>query len=94
MIFLTYVYIFIMDLHCQKTRRSGKRIEMSVSKYQKCELCVQLEVNKLLSLSLDLGIEPKSREDVLNLIRISDYSSLNEDIMFIEEVIDAFMQAA
>ncbi len=67
---------------------------MSVSKYQPCTLCVQLEVNKLLSLSMDLGIEPKTREDVLNLIRISDFSSMNEDLIFIEEVIEAFMQAA
>lgn len=67
---------------------------MSASGYEPCELCVQLEVAKLLSLSMDLGIEPKTREDVLNLIRISDYSSLNEDLMFIEDVIDAFMQAA
>ncbi|MFW9977201.1 MAG: hypothetical protein ACFFEJ_03785 [Candidatus Thorarchaeota archaeon] len=67
---------------------------MSSIGYESCALCVQLEVAKLLSLSMDLGIDPKTREDVLNLIRISDYSSLNEDILFIESVIDAFMEAA
>ena len=67
---------------------------MSSASFESCALCVQLEVAKLLSLSMDLGIEPKTREDVRNLIRLKDYSSLNEDLMFIEEVIDAYMKAA
>ncbi|MDF1539494.1 MAG: hypothetical protein P1Q69_11395 [Candidatus Thorarchaeota archaeon] len=67
---------------------------MSTASYDPCPLCVELEVAKLLSSSIELGIEPKTREDVLNLIRMSNYSSLNEDIIFIESVIDAYLDAA
>ncbi len=65
---------------------------MSVASPEPCPLCIQLEVGKLLSLSLELGIEPTTREDVLNLIRINDYSSVDEDPDFIECVIDAFLE--
>lgn len=54
---------------------------------------MEIEVAKLISLAIDLGIEPKNREDVWNLIRISDYSSVTEDMMFIENVIDAYLES-
>ncbi|MFW9910563.1 MAG: hypothetical protein ACFFEF_18555 [Candidatus Thorarchaeota archaeon] len=66
---------------------------MSVISYEPCLLCVEIEVAKLISLAIDLGIEPKNREDVWNLIRISDYSSVTEDMMFIENVIDAYLES-
>ena len=66
--------------------------KMSTISQEPCPLCIQLEVGKLLSLSLELGIEPKTREDVLNLIRINDYSSVDEDPQFIESIIDAFLE--
>ena len=67
---------------------------MSTTRYEPCILCVELEVARLLSLSIDLGIEPKTREDVLNLIRMFDYSSLNEDRNLTESVVDAYLNAA
>ena len=71
-----------------------KEIALSIVEYKLCWLCVEQEVAKLLSVSYDLGIDPKTRDDVRNLIRISNYSSLNEDILFIENVIDAYLDAA
>ncbi|MFW9848261.1 MAG: hypothetical protein ACFFF4_03930 [Candidatus Thorarchaeota archaeon] len=56
-----------------------------------CLLCVDQEVAKLISLCLELNLELKSREDVRNLIRISGYSYLYNDPVFIERVIDAFL---
>ena len=66
---------------------------MSTASYVPCLICVEMEVAKLLSLSIDLGFEPETREDVLNLIRMSDYSSTNADPNLIQDVVDAFLAA-
>ena len=71
-----------------------KEKALSIVEYKLCWLCVEQEVAKLLSVSYDLGIDPKTRDDVRNLIRISNYSSLNEDILFTENVIDAYLDAS
>lgn len=55
---------------------------------------MEQEVAKLISLSIDLGIEPKTRDDVRNMIRMCDFSSINEDPIFTENVIDAYLTAA
>ncbi|MFW9849911.1 MAG: hypothetical protein ACFFF4_12300 [Candidatus Thorarchaeota archaeon] len=67
---------------------------MSTAEYQPCWICVEQEVAKLISLSIDLGIEPKTRDDVRNMIRMCDFSSINEDPIFTENVIDAYLTAA
>lgn len=72
--------------------KKGK--DLGLAEYKPCWLCVEQEVARLLSVSLDLGIDPKTRDDVRNLIRVNNYSSLNEDIVFIENVIDAYLDAA
>lgn len=41
---------------------------------------------------LDLGLELKTREDVLNLIIVSGYYSLYRDPAFVENVIDAVLE--
>ena len=71
-----------------------KEKTVSVVEYVPCELCIEQEVARLLSLSLDLGIDPQSREDVRNLIRMFDYSSLKEDKSFVENVIDGYLDAS
>jgi len=71
-----------------------KENDLGVVEYKLCSLCVEQEVVRLLSMSLDLGIDAKTRDDVRNLIRVNNYSSLNEDIVFIENVIDAYLDAA
>ncbi|MHA1908341.1 MAG: hypothetical protein ACW98Y_13665 [Candidatus Thorarchaeota archaeon] len=67
---------------------------MSVVEYVPCELCIEQEVARLLSLSMDLGIDPQSRDDVRNMIRMFDYSALKEDKTFVEDIIDAYLNAA
>jgi len=57
-----------------------------------CLLCVQQEAAKLISMCLDLGLELKTREDVLNLIIVSGYYSLYRDPAFVENVIDAVLE--
>ena len=65
---------------------------MSTIIEETCLLCVQQEVAKLISICLELGLELKTREDVWNLIHISEYSSLYKDSAFVENVIDAFLE--
>jgi hypothetical protein len=67
---------------------------VSVVEYVPCELCIEQEVARLLSLSMDLGIDPQSRDDVRNMIRMFDYSALKEDKTFVEDIIDAYLNAA
>ncbi|MHA2424989.1 MAG: hypothetical protein ACXAEF_09395 [Candidatus Thorarchaeota archaeon] len=74
--------------------RWKKEIIVVAVEYIPCKLCVDQEVARLLSLSMDLGIEPQSREDVRNMIRMFDYSSLKEDKTFVENIIDAYLDAA
>ena len=67
---------------------------MVAVEYVPCKLCVEQEVARLLSLSMDLGIDPQTKEDVRNMIRMFDYSSLKEDKEFVEDIIDAYLNAA
>ena len=65
---------------------------MSTTTEETCLLCVQQEVAQLISLCIDLGLDLKTREDVRNLIMVSEYSPLYKDPAFIESVIDAFLE--
>ena len=57
-----------------------------------CIICIQQEAIKVLSKSIELGLELISREDVRNLILVNDYSSRYSDSEFIENVIDKFFE--
>ncbi len=57
-----------------------------------CIICIQQEAIKVLSKSIELGLELISREDVRNLILVNDYSSRYSDSEFIENVIDEFFE--
>lgn len=67
---------------------------MSTATDQACLLCVQQEAARLISLCIDLGLDLKTRDDVRNLIMVSEYSSLYKDPAFIEGVIDTFLETA
>ena len=65
---------------------------MSSTTDETCLLCVQQEAARLISLCIDLGLYLKTREDVRNLIMVSEYSPLYRDPAFIEGVIDTFLE--
>jgi hypothetical protein len=65
---------------------------MSTTSDETCLFCVQQEAARLQSLCLDLGLELKTREDVMNLIILSGYSSFYKDPAFVEEVITTFLE--
>jgi hypothetical protein len=65
---------------------------MSTTSEETCLFCVQHEVARLLSMCLDLNLELKTREDVMNLIHLSGYSSFYKDPAFTEEVITVFLE--
>lgn len=65
---------------------------MSTTSEETCLLCVQQEAAKLISICIDLGLELKTREDVLNLMIVSGYYSLYRDSAFVENVIDAVLE--
>ncbi len=67
---------------------------MSTTTDQTCLFCVQQEAARLISLCIDLGLDLKTREDVRNLIMVSEYSPLYKDPVFIESVIDTFLEMA
>lgn len=67
-------------------------IDLRVEGDETCFLCVEQEVAKLISLCVELNLELKTREDVRNLIHISGYSYLYNDPLFVERVIDAFLE--
>jgi len=56
-----------------------------------CLICVQQETIKLISMSIDLGLELNTREDVRNFILVSCYTRDYKKQTFVEEVIDAFL---
>jgi hypothetical protein len=68
--------------------------EVSTASEETCLLCVQQEAARLLSMCLDVGLELKTREDVMNLIVLSGHSYLYKDPAFVEEVIDTFLEQA
>jgi len=65
---------------------------VSTTSEDTCLLCVQQEAAKLISICVELGLELKTREDVLNLMIISGYCSLYRDNAFVENVIDAVLE--
>jgi hypothetical protein len=65
---------------------------VSTTSEETCLLCVQQEAAKLISICIDLGLELKTREDVLNLMIVSGYYSLYRDSAFVENVIDAVLE--
>jgi hypothetical protein len=67
---------------------------VSTTTEETCLLCVQQEVARLISLCMDLGLELNTREDIRNLILVSEYSSQYKDALFVESVIDAFLEIA
>ncbi len=67
---------------------------MSSTTDETCLLCVQQEAARLISLCMDLGLDLKTREDVRNLIMVSEYLPLYKDPAFIESVIDIFLETA
>ncbi|MFX1483133.1 MAG: hypothetical protein ACFFCP_08085 [Promethearchaeota archaeon] len=71
---------------------STESTEVSTTDGEICLLCIQQEATRLISICLELGLELKTREDVMNLIRISSQSYLCKDSEFIERVIDAFLE--
>ncbi|MGY5859422.1 MAG: hypothetical protein RTU63_08625 [Candidatus Thorarchaeota archaeon] len=56
-----------------------------------CMTCVQTESIKLISMCLDLGLDLRTREDVRNFILVSCYTPDYKNQMFVEAVINAFM---
>lgn len=67
-------------------------IEVSATAEETCLLCVQQEVTRLQSICLDLGLELKTREDVMNLIVLSGHNYLLKDRAFVEDVIETFLE--
>ncbi len=65
---------------------------LSTDTEETCIFCIEQEVAKLLSLCFDLGLELTTRQDVRNLILVSEYSPLYRDPAFIESVIDVFLE--
>jgi len=64
---------------------------LSTTSEETCLLCVQQEAARLLSICLEMGLDLKTREDVMNLIALSCYSYLCKDPVFVEEVVNAFL---
>ncbi len=56
-----------------------------------CLICVQQETIKLISMSIDLNLELRTREDIRNFILISCYTPDYKNRDFVEAVINAFM---
>jgi hypothetical protein len=79
-------------IYYKKQRTISEGTRMSTTSEETCLFCVQQEAARLLSLCLDLGLELKTREDVMNLIILSGYSNFYKNPAFVEEVIDAFLE--
>lgn len=45
-----------------------------------------------MSICLEMGLDLKTREDVMNLIALNCYSYLCKDPVFVEEVVNAFLE--
>jgi len=65
---------------------------MSATEDESCIFCVEQEATRLVSLCVELGLEPQNREDVLNLIKISGFCSRYRDQAMLENVIDAVLE--
>ena len=73
------------------SRRGGWN-KVSTTEKETCILCVQLEAAKLISLCVELGLELKNDEDVLNFIRVNGLCSLYRDRNMLENVINTVLE--